>query len=77
MRGIAGAPGAAEKLLVAAGGAAGSVARYLVGAALADLSAGFPWATLAINVVGSFLLGLVLGLAPVGAPTRLLVGTGF
>ena len=41
------------------GGALGAVTRYWVGAAIGVRA--FPWATLAINVVGSFLLGFVLG----------------
>ncbi|MDB4878416.1 MAG: CrcB-like protein [Gemmatimonadetes bacterium] len=48
-------------LAVAAGGAVGSVARYVV-ATLAQQSglssSGFPWWTLGINVTGSFALGL-------------------
>ena len=64
-------------LFVAAGGAAGSVARYLVGLAALGASAQFPWGTLAINVVGSFVLGLVLGALPPGGGARLLLGTGF
>jgi fluoride exporter len=44
--------------LVALGGAFGSVARYGVGVAFGDTK--WPAATLAINVVGSFLLGVVL-----------------
>lgn len=35
----------------------------------------FPWGTLVVNVVGSFVLGIVLGAAD--GPTRLLLGTGF
>jgi CrcB protein len=45
---------------VALGGALGSALRYLVAtAALAWLGPGFPWGTLAVNLVGSFLIGLV------------------
>ena len=47
---------------IAVGGAVGSVARYLVGSALAGATPGFPGATLGINVGGSFLLGLLLAL---------------
>ena len=47
-------------LQVALGGAAGSVARYGVNrAALAAFGPGFPVATLAVNVAGSFLMGLL------------------
>ena len=44
---------------VAIGGAIGAVMRYSVGvAAFRMLGAGFPWGTLCVNVVGSFLVGL-------------------
>lgn len=47
-------------LLVAAGGAFGSVCRYLVGLwALRQFGPGFPWGTLAVNIVGSFAIGLL------------------
>ncbi|WP_413874833.1 fluoride efflux transporter CrcB [Albidovulum sp.] len=50
---------------VAIGGALGSAARYLVNAtAMRLLGPGFPWATVAVNVAGSFLMGvLVVALA--------------
>jgi CrcB protein len=44
-------------LAVAAGGAAGSVARYAVGLALSRTTIGFPIGTLLVNVLGSFLIG--------------------
>lgn len=48
-------------LQVALGGAAGSVARYGVNrAAAAAFGLGFPVATLAVNVVGSFAMGLLV-----------------
>ena len=44
-------------LFVAAGGAIGSLLRYLVAtAALVWLGPGFPWGTLAVNLAGSFLM---------------------
>ena len=47
-------------LAVAAGGALGSVARYLVGIGAGKwFSAGFPWGTLIVNVSGSFLIGVL------------------
>jgi CrcB protein len=50
-------------LAVALGGAIGSVARYLVGIASGKLfGMDFPWGTLIINVTGSFLMGLFVGL---------------
>jgi CrcB protein len=45
-------------LLVALGGAAGSVLRYVVShAGLVLFGTGFPWGTLAVNILGSALLG--------------------
>jgi CrcB protein len=50
-------------IAVAAGGALGSVARYLVGIGSGKLfGTGFPWGTLIINVTGSFLIGAFIGL---------------
>jgi len=46
-------------LAVAAGGALGSVFRYMVGVgATRVLGLAFPWGTLIINVLGSFLIGV-------------------
>ncbi len=48
----------AALLAVACGGAAGSVARYVVGTYFGRwLGTGFPWGTLFINITGSFLIG--------------------
>jgi CrcB protein len=45
-------------LAVAAGGALGSVARYVVGiGSTRAFGATFPWGTLLINIAGSFLIG--------------------
>jgi CrcB protein len=50
-------------LAVALGGAIGSVARYLAGIGAGRLfGADFPWGTLIINVTGSFLIGVFVGL---------------
>ena len=57
---------------IAAGGAAGSLARQLVGELLPTPPGAFPWGTFLINVSGSLLIGIlmaVLGLLP--APNRL------
>jgi CrcB protein len=55
---------ATRYLLVALGGAAGSVARYWVGGlAPRLLGEAFPYGTLVVNLVGSFLISLVMGVA--------------
>jgi len=48
---------------VAFGGAAGSVARYLVMSTVGHIThTGFPYATLSVNVIGAFVLGSVIEL---------------
>lgn len=69
-------------LLVALGGAVGSVCRYLVGlGALRLMGPAFPWGTLTVNVAGSFAIGILaeLIIARFGASVelRLLLITGF
>lgn len=55
-------------LLVAAGGAIGAVLRYLLGAWIQGrLGPDFPWGTFIVNVSGSLLIGVVLGLVDRGA----------
>jgi CrcB protein len=50
-------------IAVAVGGALGSVARFwLAGAMTALTGPRFPWGTLLINVLGSFVIGLVAGI---------------
>lgn len=43
------------------GGAVGSIARYGLALAMADTR--FPWATLTVNITGSFALGFIFGFA--------------
>jgi CrcB protein len=61
---------------VGIGGAAGSIARYAIG--LGAMQQRFPWSTMAINLSGAFLLGLLLtwgvGKVPVAVLTPLAVG---
>ncbi len=76
-----GSEGAIRLLLVCVGGAIGSVARYLVGGwLLSALGAGFPWGTLAVNLTGSFLIGLIMQLSltteAVGPTLRIFLTTG-
>jgi len=50
-------------LLVASGGAIGSVARYLVGVLMTRIfGVAFPWGTLTVNVAGGLLMGLFIEL---------------
>lgn len=58
-------------LAVACGGALGSLARFWLAAAVTMLTGPrFPWGTLLINVLGSFIIGLVAGvtLTPARVP---------
>ena len=71
----------ARFLWICLAGAAGTGARYLLSTWLSRASGpAFPWGTLAVNLLGSFLLGLVMeiGLATgVLPPTlRLTLATG-
>jgi CrcB protein len=57
-------------------GGAGAVARFLLdGTVAARAGRDFPWGTLAVNLSGAFLLGLLVGAALSGDGQRLL-GTG-
>lgn len=49
-----------QVLWVGAGGAVGSALRYVIWRAVGT-SGGFPWATVFVNVTGSFLLGFLAG----------------
>jgi len=69
-------------LLVALGGAIGSVSRYLVGTVTLRLyGPAFPWGTLAVNIVGSFAIGVLAELIArrfdASPELRLLLVTGF
>ncbi len=66
---------------VAAGGALGALGRYLVLSWLGHrLGFGFPFGTLAVNVLGSFLAGLLLALTstvwPAPLELKLFLGVG-
>lgn len=69
-------------LLVAAGGAAGSVCRYLTGIFMTRiLGPAFPWGTLTVNVLGSFAIGFLAELVArklnASMEMRLLLVVGF
>lgn len=50
-------------LLIALGSAIGGVARHWCGLAVAQrMGSAFPWGTLVVNVIGSFLIGLIAAL---------------
>ncbi|WP_076072279.1 fluoride efflux transporter CrcB [Sphingomonas montana] len=67
-------------LLVMGGGAIGSGLRYIVGRlALAQFGPGFPFGTLAVNLIGGACMGLLAGVLArgvAGEPARLLLGVG-
>ena len=69
-------------LLVAAGGAVGSVARYLVGVgAMRVMGSGWPYGTFTVNIVGGFLMGCLASWLALrgngsGEPWRVLLGVG-
>ncbi len=68
-------------LLVALGAALGAPARYLVDRAVQSrVGSAFPFGTLAVNITGSLLLGVLIGSADHGGASSdlvLLAGVGF
>lgn len=63
-------------LLVAIGAAVGAPLRYLIDRTVqARHDSVFPWGTLAANVTGSFILGVLI-VGAVAGPVLALVGTG-
>lgn len=74
-------PSLPSLLLVAVGGALGSVLRFGVGRwAIALTGPGFPSGTFVVNIVGGFLMGLLAGwlarFGDGGEELRLLLGVG-
>ena len=69
-------------ILVAAGGATGAVARYLLGVqAMRAFGAAWPYGTLAANVLGGFLMGVLAAVLMLRGGSdaekwRLLLGVG-
>jgi CrcB protein len=67
--------------LVFVGGGFGSVLRYIIGKALNNTENGIPYGTFLANVLGSLLIGIILGLAlknnTLSNNQTLLLATGF
>ncbi|HJM44459.1 MAG TPA: fluoride efflux transporter CrcB [Candidatus Poseidoniaceae archaeon] len=66
-----------DLLLVAIGGALGACLRYLV--ILWVPTDGFPWSTLSVNLIGSFALGIIIGLSAnqlIDEKATLMIATG-
>jgi CrcB protein len=72
--------GMTSLILVMIGGALGSGARYLTGRATLSLfGPDYPYGTLAVNLIGGLLMGLLVGLltrSTAAEPWRLFVGVG-
>jgi CrcB protein len=59
-------------------GALGTLARYGVGvAAVAAFGSSYPYGTFIVNILGSFLFGLLAGLPQIPAEWRIILLTGF
>jgi len=73
----------ANCLIVMAGGALGTLARYLVSLMALPISGRLPWGTIIINITGSFVIGffgtltLASGRYPASDNVRLFVMIGF
>lgn len=67
--------------LVFIGGGTGSMARYLLGKFLNNSTTGIPYGTFLANILGSLLIGLILGYFTksenLSQETTLLLATGF
>jgi CrcB protein len=69
-------------LLIALAGSLGALARYgLAGFVQNNSGSSFPWGTISVNVLGTFLFGFIWSLADerllISSETRLIVLTGF
>lgn len=68
-------------LLIGTGGFAGSISRYVLTKLISSKwPMAFPWGTFGVNVLGCFLIGVVMGLSfqsAMNTQTRLLLATGF
>jgi len=70
-----------QALLVFIGGGFGSALRYVISKYLNNTESGFPLGTFAVNILGSLLIGIILGLAikndTLNSNQTLLLATGF
>ena len=70
-----------QVLLVFIGGGFGSVARFLLGKLLNNAESGIPFGTFTANILGSLIIGLILGFAAkndtLTQSQTLLLATGF
>lgn len=68
-------------ILVFIGGGVGSALRYLLGKFLNSPETGIPFGTFAANILGSLLIGIILGLAAkndtLNSSQTLILATGF
>ena len=68
-------------ILVFVGGGFGSMLRYIIGKYLNNAETGIPYGTFAANILGSLLIGVILGLAAkndsLTQSQTLLLATGF
>jgi len=70
-----------QLLLVFVGGGFGSVLRFIIGKFLNNTENGIPYGTFVANIVGSLLIGIILGMAAkndtLSSNQTLLLATGF
>ena len=70
-----------QAILVFIGGGFGSVLRFIISKYLNSAESGIPYGTFVANILGSLLIGVILGLAvknnALSHPQTLLLATGF
>ncbi|MCB0463590.1 MAG: fluoride efflux transporter CrcB [Flavobacteriaceae bacterium] len=70
-----------QLLLVFIGGGFGSALRFLIGKYMNSTETGIPWGTFTANILGSLIIGIILGLAAkndaLSSSQTLLLATGF
>ena len=70
-----------QLLLVFIGGGFGSTLRYIIGKYMNSTDTGIPWGTFTANILGSLIIGVILGLAvkndSLSSNQTLLLATGF